>query len=237
MNRMSFFMPTLSIILPIYNTEKYIRESLESILHQTYSDFEIICVDDGSTDTSMEIVREIADMDSAGRIVTVQLEKNSGIATARNAGIATARGTFIAFADADDIWKPKKLELQMAQFASDPHLDISFCMIQNFISPELSDEEKSLKNILLEPISGQVSGAFLAKKSSFDQVGLLNATYRIGEFIDWMARASDLGLKNNIIPEVLYLRRAHTTNTTLDKPAHTDYLTIARQALLRRRSQ
>lgn len=230
-------MPTISIILPIYNTEKYVRESLESILNQTYSDFEIICVDDGSTDTSMEIVREIADMDSEGRIVIVQLEKNSGIATARNAGIAIARGTFIAFADADDIWKPKKLELQMTQFESDPHLDISFCMIQNFISPELSDEEKNVKNVALEPISGQVSGTFFAKKSSFDRVGLLNETYRVGEFIDWMARANELGLTNRIVPGVLYLRRAHTTNTTLDKPAHADYLTIARQALLRRRSQ
>lgn len=234
---MNISMPTISIILPIYNTAKYIRESLESILHQTYSDFEIICIDDGSTDTSMEIVQEIAGMDSEGRIVMIQLEKNSGIAAARNAGITIARGTFIAFADADDIWKPQKLELQMAQFASDPHLDISFCMIQNFISPELSDEEKNQKDTLLDPISGQVSGAFLAKKSSFDQVGLLNETYRIGEFIDWMARANELGLTNSIVPEVLYLRRAHTTNTTLDKPAHADYLTIARQALLRRRTQ
>ena len=228
-------MPTLSIILPIYNTAKYIRESLESILNQTYSDFEIICVDDGSTDNSLEIVKDLAKKDT--RIVVVELGKNGGIATARNAGITIARGSFIAFADADDIWKPQKLELQMAQFASDPHLDISFCMIQNFISPELSDEEKNQKNTILDPISGQVSGAFLAKKSSFDRVGLLNATYRVGEFIDWMARANELGLKNNIVPEVLYLRRAHTTNTTLDKPSHADYLTIARQALLRRRSQ
>lgn len=224
-------MPLISIILPVYNTEKYVRESIESILGQTYPNIEIICINDGSTDQSLEMLRSFGD-----RIVIVDLPENSGIAAARNAGLGISRGEFIAFADADDIWKPEKLELQMKQFEQDPNLDISFCMIQNFISPELSADMKATLHCPTNAMPGQISGTVVIKKTSFDTIGELNPTYRVGEFIDWMARANEAGLKSAMIDQVLYLRRMHATNTTNNRPAQADYLKIVKSALDRKRA-
>jgi glycosyltransferase involved in cell wall biosynthesis len=218
--------PLVSVIMPVYNAEKYVVEAIESVLSQTYPNIQLICVDDGSTDTSLQILKDFGD-----RIVLVEAQQNGGIAKARNLGIACATGDFIAFADADDIWKSTKLSEQMKQFDQDPSLDISFCMIQNFLSPELPDEVKATKRFPTDPIPGQISGAFVAKRSNFDQVGRLSEEYRAGEFIDWMNRAHRLGLRHAMVPEVLYLRRVHATNTTQSRAAQMDYLRIAKAAL------
>lgn len=220
--------------MSVYNTEKYVTESIESILAQTYSDFELICVDDGSTDRSVEIVKGLTKNDA--RIVVVELEKNGGIGAARNAGLRISRGEYIAFADADDIWKEEKLAEQMHHLTDNPDIDISFCMIQNFISPELSADEQSKLFCPTNPLPGQISGTFLVRKSSFDNIGLLDTNYRVGEFIDWMARANNKGLRHAMINQVLYLRRAHTTNTTNNRRAQLDYLKIVKSTLDRKRS-
>lgn len=223
--------PLISVVMPAYNTEKYVTEAVRSVLDQTYSPIELICIDDGSTDGTLEILKGFGD-----KIRVISDGTNVGIGEARNKGIRIATGDFIAFADSDDIWDPKKLELQMQQFAADPNLDISFCIIQNFLSPDVSDEIRATRDVPPDPMPGQISGTFLAKKSSFDRVGLLDPSYRVGEFIDWMARANNLGLKNSMINEVLYLRRIHATNTTANKPAHADYLKIMKAAIERKRA-
>lgn len=223
--------PLVSVIMPVYNCEKYVAEAVESVLGQTYTHIELICIDDRSTDGTLPILKSFGD-----RIALVEAPENGGIAKARNLGIAHATGEFIAFADADDIWKPTKLAQQMKQFDQDLTLDISFCMIQNFLSPELPDEVKATKRFPTDAIPGQISGAFVARRSSFDRVGLLSEHYRAGEFIDWMNRASELGLRHAMVPEVLYLRRVHAANTTQSRAAQMEYLRIAKAALDRKRS-
>lgn len=223
--------PLVSIIMPVYNCEQYMVEAIESVLGQTYANIQLICVDDGSMDSSLQILKDFGD-----RVVLVQAIQNGGIAKARNLGITHATGDFIAFADADDIWNPSKLEKQMAQFDQDPSLDISFCMIQNFISPELSEEVKASKRFPTDAIAGHISGALVAKRTSFDRVGPLSEEYRVGEFIDWMNRANEKRLKSSMVPEVLYLRRVHATNTTQSRAAQMDYLRIAKAALDRKRN-
>jgi glycosyltransferase involved in cell wall biosynthesis len=223
--------PLVSIIMPVYNCEKYVAEAIESILTQTYKNIELICINDASTDKSRDVLKSFGD-----RITLIDLDTNKGIAKGRNVGIPFSAGEFIAFADADDIWNPQKLFLQMEQFSKDPYLDISFCMIQNFLSPDASKELGASRQFPTGPIPGQISGTFVAKRSSFDRVGLLDEVYRVGEFIDWMARAHELGLKQSMVPEVLYLRRAHETNTTLSKATRVDYLKIAKAALERKRA-
>lgn len=224
--------PLVSVIMPVYNTEKYVSESIRSILGQTYQNIELICVNDGSTDGSLDILKSFGDA-----IVIIDLLKNSGIGAARNAGIRIARGTFVAFADADDIWNPRKLEEQMEQFQNDPLLDISFCMIENFLSPDVSPEVKASRSFPTGPIAGQISGTFVVRASSFGRIGLLNETYRVGEFIDWMARAQEARLRSEMIGRVLYLRRVHETNTAGNRPAQADYLRIMKAALDRKRVQ
>ena len=97
----------ISVIIPVYNVEKYLRECLESILNQTFQDFEIICVDDGSTDRSLDILQEYKRKDD--RFVILQ-QRHAGAGAARNHGLKLAEGKYIQFLDSDDYFEPTLLE-------------------------------------------------------------------------------------------------------------------------------
>lgn len=98
----------VSIVVPVYNCEKFIRQTINTVKKQTYNNWELLLVNDCSTDRSKEIIiKELKDDD---RIKLLELEKNSGAAIARNKGIENARGKYIAFLDADDLWNEEKIE-------------------------------------------------------------------------------------------------------------------------------
>ncbi len=103
-----FFMVKISVIIPVYNVEKYLKECLESVLNQTFSDFELICVNDGSTDGSLEILEEYAKKDDRIRIIS---QENKGQGAARNIGIKNASGEYILFTDSDDFIDLNTLKL------------------------------------------------------------------------------------------------------------------------------
>ena len=104
-------MPKVSVIIPVYNVEAYLRQCLDSVVNQTLKDIEIICVDDGSTDGSAAILKEYATKDERIKILT---QSNSGAGAARNAGIARATGEWITFSDADDWIEPDAIEKMVA---------------------------------------------------------------------------------------------------------------------------
>ncbi len=111
-------MPAVSVVMPVYNGEKYVAEAIESILEQTFADFELIIVDDGSQDRSAAIVRSYAARDDRIRCVT--LEENTGEASARNRGLELARGEFVAGMDSDDVSRPERLEKQVDHLRANP---------------------------------------------------------------------------------------------------------------------
>jgi len=100
----------VSVIIPVYNGEQYLREAVESVRAQTYTQWELICVDDGSADGSNRILSEYADGES---VILIEHRENRGIPAARNTGIEASSGEYIAFLDQDDVWLPEKLEKQM----------------------------------------------------------------------------------------------------------------------------
>lgn len=104
-------MPTISVITPSYNSEKFIKECIQSVLNQSYCDWEMLIVDDCSTDNSVKIINKFTEIDN--RILLISLEKNVGAAEARNVAIKKAKGRFLAFLDSDDLWKNYKLENQL----------------------------------------------------------------------------------------------------------------------------
>lgn len=114
-------MPEVSVVIPLYQTEHYIGETLRSVLAQTFTDFEVIVVDDGSKDRGPEIAR--ATGDPRVRVVT---QLNRGLAGARNTGIREAAAPLVAFLDADDLWVPTKLESHVAHLAANPTVGVSF---------------------------------------------------------------------------------------------------------------
>ncbi|TSB48365.1 glycosyltransferase family 2 protein [Alkalicoccobacillus porphyridii] len=103
--------PLVSIVTPVFNSERFLIETVQSILAQTYSNWELFLVDDGSTDQSITIARDFAEKDE--RIKHILLEENQGAAGARNTGIMMANGRYVAFLDSDDLWAPQKLEKQV----------------------------------------------------------------------------------------------------------------------------
>lgn len=103
----------VSVVMPVFNAEKTMRRSIESVLGQSFPDLELVAVDDGSTDGSVGIMREYAAVDA--RVRLVRQGRNGGVAAARNAGVAAASGSHVAFLDSDDWWHRRKLELQLQQ--------------------------------------------------------------------------------------------------------------------------
>jgi glycosyltransferase involved in cell wall biosynthesis len=114
-------MPTISVVIPIYNGENTILETIKSVQKQTFSDFELIFINDGSTDRSLELVQSVEDE----RLKIFSYE-NGGLPVARNRGISHATGEFIAFLDADDLWTPDKLELQLTALKQHPDAGVAY---------------------------------------------------------------------------------------------------------------
>jgi len=129
----------VSVIIPTYNSAKYIAEAIDSVLAQTYENFEIITIDDGSTDNTEEMLKPYM-----GKITYIRKE-NGGPASARNRGIEISKGEFIAFLDADDVWLPQKLEKQMNFMRNNPDIDIICTAVSDYRDSEnLSSGEITL---------------------------------------------------------------------------------------------
>jgi glycosyltransferase involved in cell wall biosynthesis len=220
----------ISAIIPVFNCERYLTAAIESVLRQSYRTVEIIVVDDGSTDRSGEVA------ESYGDAVTYVSGTHKGIAAARNTGIAAAQGAFFAFLDADDLWHEDKLVLQMKILDERPDLDLVYCHVLQFISPDIAEESARRIRIPQEVMPGYVPATMLIRRRSFARVGPFGETWQIGEFIDWYLRAGEQGLKSLMMREVLLRRRIHDDNVGMRKLAcRTDYVKILKSSLDRRR--
>ena len=131
----------VTVVIPVYNSEKYISKTIYSVINQSYQDIEIIVVDDCSTDGSLEIVKQLKSEYPIIRVIA--FEENLGVAHARNKGIDVAKGQFIAFIDADDLWKPDKLEKQVS-FMLENKYDFTFTSYE-YISEEGVYKNKIVK--------------------------------------------------------------------------------------------
>lgn len=140
------FTPLFSVIIPCYNVEKYIEGCLKSVLAQTFKSFEIICVNDGSPDNTVEVINQFKD-----QRIRVICQSNRGLSGARNTGINASRGIFIALLDADDLWLPNKLESHFKHLQSDHSIDISYS------ASDFIDEQGAPMNIGQYPKTKNIS--------------------------------------------------------------------------------
>ncbi len=217
--------------MPVFNAEKYVRAAIESVLAQTYAPVELICVDDGSSDGSLAILESFGT-----RIQLVRCDKNGGIGAARNKGIERVTGELIAFLDADDVWAPEKLKRQIERLQTPNPPDIVFSFMQCFVSPELPEEIRRTRECPVHPTPGYIAGTALMKTELFHRVGLFGGQWRVGEFIDWLERAKEQGVRIECMSDVLLQRRIHGTNTGVtQRDALKDYTRIVREALNRKR--
>lgn len=179
-------MPKVSVVIPTYNRVSLISECIESVLRQTYKDFEVIVVDDGSTDDTEEVLKPYH-----GRIRYIRQE-NAGVATARNRGVLEATGEYVAFLDSDDQWFENKLELQMDLMTRHPEL-VMACGNGIYL-----DGKDKGKQVIKEDRARQYekngitlrdafyrfplrTSTILIKKDVFNQIGGFNESYRVAE--------------------------------------------------------
>lgn len=221
----------VSVIVPVFNGERYLAEAIESILGQSQPPLEIILIDDGSRDGSAEIA------ESFGPAVSLHRYSNGGLPMARNRGVRLARGEFLAFLDADDLWDRRKLELQSQVFLSRPETEAVFGHGDEFVSPDLEDGERKKLAARADLFPAYLAGALLLRREALDRVGLFDEKYRVGEFIDWLLRAREKGLDIAVAPKVVLHRRLHRSNTTrISRDLRKDYLKVVRSRLERRRA-
>lgn len=220
----------ISVIIPVYNAEKYLSEAVDSVLAQVAGVGEIILVDDGSSDDSLRVAR------SFGARVIVCTQENCGAGAARNRGLEQASGEFLAFLDADDVWLPAKTALQLDAFRLDPALDMVFGHVDQFLSPDLSDEQRQSIRVQEYRVPGMHVGAMLIRAAAMRKVGAFRTDIDLGEFIDWHARAADLGMRSAMLPDVVMRRRLHMASLgTRKRDSRQDYVRVLKAALDRRR--
>lgn len=223
---------SVSVVIPAHNAERYLGEAIGSALGQTVAPLEVVVVDDGSDDRTAEVARGFGDH------VRCHSQAQGGIGAARNRGVELARGDYIAFLDSDDIWLPSKLELQLAAFGDDPRPDLVFALMRQFISRDV-DQEVARGLVLrggADP--GYVPSAVIAPREVFERIGPFATGLRVGEFVDWMAHARELQLREHVVPKQLIWRRVHGRNTTLrERENLSDFAHILKSALDRRRAE
>ncbi len=224
--------PLVSVVMPMYNGERYLTEAVESVLAQSYRPVELILVDDGSTDGSADLAFRF------GTALHYEYQANAGQSAARNRGIQLARGPLLAFLDDDDYWSNEKLALQVAVLANDPSLDAVFGHVRQFLSPDLDPAAAGRVRYHAEVMSGYVPGTMLIRREAFDRVGPFDPQWRVGEFVHWYARAMEAGLRTVLLPDIVLHRRLHDDNMGIKQRAESvQYVRILKGALDRRRGR
>lgn len=210
---MSAGQPSVSVIVPVYNGEKYLAEALESIRRQDYRPLEVVVVDDGSTDRTGEVARGF-DLN-----LRYFRQPNRGPSAARNKGLEVARGEIIAFQDADDLWPEGKLALQLPKLMDDPSLEIVSGRVQRIKLAGVAGGGEVFEDFL-EPCISYNLGSALYRRGVFDRVGPFDATMRYSEDVEWLLRARERGVRMLILRRVTLLYRLHGQNMTHGRDIH-----------------
>lgn len=223
-----------SVIIPVFNGERYLAQTLRSILDQTRPPQEIIVVDDGSSDNTAEVVKEFG-----SAVICLEHKKNQGISAARNLGVMKASGELLAFLDADDIWLPNKLQRQQECLMAEPSLHAVFTHVRQFYSPDISQEARNKAAIRQEVMPGYTATTLLIRRRQFLDFGFFDCSLRNGEFIDWFNRAREQGIHCRMLDDVLALRRIHDRNNGILKrhEYQGEYLRLIKNSLHRRRRE
>jgi glycosyltransferase involved in cell wall biosynthesis len=222
--------PRISVVIPCWNGASYLAEAIESARSQE-GDLEILVVDDGSVDASVSVAERFGDP------VRCLALSHEGAAQARNRGVEAARGELLSFLDADDLWTPGSLQRLTAALDRDPALEMALGHTEQFVSPEIAEPDRSRLACDPAPVAARVAGAMLVRRPSFDRVGRFSPRLATGEFVDWYARADELGLRSCMLPDTVLRRRLHRTNHgVVRRDARPDYLRVIKASLDRRRA-
>lgn len=210
----------VSVITPLYNSEAFIGETIKSILNQTYTNWELLLIDDFSTDNTISIVNDFIFKNENIKLITN--ETNQGAAISRNKGIMAAKGDYIAFLDADDLWKPEKLDKQIA-FMQNQDCDVCFCSYEQIdeSGKPLNKLVKALpilsyKKYLKSNYIGNLTGIYNAKK--LGKITSPNLRKR-QDWLLWLNAIKASGKPAKSVQESLAFYRVHKNSMSSNKIA------------------
>lgn len=222
--------PLVSTIIAVHNGAEFLEETIQSALNQTYPWFEVITVDDGSTDSSRDILQAHGD-------VTYISQKNLGNAHARNTGIQRAQGEIVAFLDQDDLWHPDKLLKQVDALLSDPSIMFTVSHFKSFLSPGSEMPRWCRRETFDVPKPDFSPSSLVARKEAFIRNGLFKEDFKIASDVGWFFEANDNRIPWEIVPEVLHMRRVHNNNQSNSvQHLHKEMLSLIRQSVKRKKS-
>jgi glycosyltransferase involved in cell wall biosynthesis len=227
--------PLVSVVIPTRNSARFLAETLESVAAQTFAEHEIVVVDAGSADDTCEIARR----HPKARIIS---QRSTGLSGAWNEGIAAARGELVAFLDSDDLWHPRKLELQAACLADHPDVDVVATRMRFFLSPgEVMPPAFRRLGMLDTDHATFFPGNLLVRRQLFRVVGGFDPGLAIAGDVEWFARIQDLKVGSVILPETLYFKRLHAGNLSHGRVARETWsrelAAALRASILRRRKR
>jgi len=224
--------PRISVVINSYNSSPYIGAALDSVLAQTLPPFEVLVMDDGSTDDTQTVVQQY------GPAVHWLQQPHAGVGAARNNSLAHMRGDLVAFLDADDFWTPAKLALQAASLCASPAPDAVFGHVRQLIDPQLDPALAARLWAPAYPVPGRIASTLLITPQALARVGGFATGLRITEFLDWYARALQACLRMTMVPELVAWRRIHGENQSMrDQADMLEYPRVIKAALDRRRSR
>ncbi len=223
--------PLVSVIIPVYNGERFLAAAIESVLAQDYSAFEVTVVDDGSTDCTAQIAQSFKD-------VWYISQPNQGHGAARNSGIEVSQGELLAFLDADDLWNPRKLSVQVSYLIDHPDIGYVVAGIRNFIEPGIERPSWVSEKMLGDNPEGYSTCTLVVRRTVMDQIGVFDTSYAFATGVDWFLRAGDAAIPMVSLPDVLVYRRVHDANRSHEGRAKAlEYLRAARMSLRRKRER
>ncbi len=222
--------PTLSIIIPSYNSEKYITLALDSIYNQSLDKIEVICIDDGSTDNTANIIKAYP------KPIKYVYQENQGAPAARNLGISLATASVVGLLDSDDIYAPGSLSTRLNYLLDD---DKALAVIgkTKFLFTDGHNRHKWNLSEDSPPVYNTLYGSGLYKKTLFEAIGSFNENFKLSDDFDWFTRLRESGLPITYIEDITLYYRQHNSNMTgnADLVKH-DLLSLLRNSLIRRRS-
>lgn len=197
--------PLVSVIIPVFNARKYIVQTIQSVLEQTYKNIETIAIEDGSSEDSEDLVKQFPK-------IKYLKQKQKGNAYTRNRGIRLSHGSLVCFLDCDDLYTKDKVQKQVDYFDKNPECKLLSGLVHEFLEPGVKMPSWVRKAALKKSHKGASPGSIMVRREVFNEIGMFDSNYVSSSDTEWLIRAKNKNIKLEYLNEVVLLKRIHDSN-------------------------